>query len=221
MMKTLNTIPKIGFCLLICIGFYSNTHAQIYSSFGVDGGVSISNQILEEKDESKSCILKEKFGFYSGFNGYYGFKSYFGIAGDLAYIQKGTSEELFVNPPSDPNGNGETEMISYRVDVLSFTPSLQFNYPFSSTFQIGLTFGPRVDILMFENSNQFFEDFNPKFTKTATGLSTGLRLNYNLPNFLISVRLSGQYDFTKIASSQLVTLRNRAATFGIGLSYKL
>lgn len=206
------------YCLLI-LGLNSRSHAQGYSYFGFDGGVSISNQVWEDSDESYSSTKNDKYGFYSGFNGYYGFTNYFGLAGDLAYVQKGSIYELIVTSPANPMG--KAQRYDLGIDVLSFTPSLQFNYTYKPNFQLALLVGPRIDIFMSENSEYVFEDFNPIYNKTTYGFSTGLRMFYHFKMLLVSVRLTAHHDMSKILSNENLTIRNRSLIFGLGLSYKL
>ncbi|MBI5216506.1 MAG: PorT family protein [Ignavibacteriae bacterium] len=142
----------------------------------------------------------------------------FTLVSQLEYEQKGMVEEI-VNTEDDPVILREKD-INSRLDYLS-VPLLGKIYFSGKSLTPFFLAGPRVDFFLGYNSDDNF--FNPvydEFKKMVFGGTLGCGVE--IPKILISellVEIRYNADFTDSYNSPLLTVRNNAFDFWVGVKF--
>ncbi len=203
--------------------------------YGLKGGISISNQEFDFKNNFIDFEFKKRLGPQIGiFAEFPVFSENFRVVPELFYSQKGMSDEQIVTDETGPESKGTIKFIHY-VEYLSLPVSIKFA-PIQSIIVPYLMVGPRIDFYLTKNfntrvdatipvpenfpdeyfSNYYGVDFNKIDWGGTFGIGIETRL-YNKFNLLLEARYNP--NFTASFEDERKKIKNDAFDIVIGVGF--
>jgi len=211
-------MKKIPLIFLIFLSSFISK-AQFLNSFGINSGISFTNQHVELYQIDYKLETKTKIGFYTEVFLERTINEKFAFSVNFGYQQKGSCSD-FYGYAINHIENNEVEILKgddykFFIDYFSFYPLIIYKLNFQH-FDLLPFIGPRIDILScYSTDSQFGK---PDCNKLIAGLTAGAELQYTLSRFAIGVECKEMIDFTNAVNANGLKIRNNA--FNVGLKLK-
>jgi hypothetical protein len=211
-MKHIRTCLVLLICCF-CFFLYNKPQAGIIASYGIEGGLAVSNVT----GDYYLVTPKSRFSYTAGVQVEWLKSSIISVITELKYIQKGYSFDA-TNTKILPDGTIQdlgTATYLHRMDYISLPVLIRAEYkkyPLIPYLQVG----PRVD---FNLPSSRFEwiDVELDYKKTVMGGSAGAGMNYSVnKKMIVGVSVLYDFDFTKALESP--SLKNNSIVVELNIN---
>jgi hypothetical protein len=210
-MKHIRTcLVLLIFCF--CFFLYNKPQAGIIASYGIEGGLAVSNVTGDMFGATKSRLA-----FTAGVQAEWFKSSFVSFITQFKYIPKGYSFELpnaMILPDGTIQELGVTTYV-HRIDYFSLPVLIRGEYKKYSVMPY-LQVGPRVDFNL-ESSRIEGLGLVLDYKKIVMGGSAGAGLNCSIDKkVIVGVSLSYDFDFTKAIQSS--SLKNNSLVIELNIN---
>ncbi len=207
---------------LICILGSQLANAQFISSFGVKGGVALSNQSYQispiDYTLDTEPILSPSLVFFAeAFQG-----DHFTLQTDFAFACRGsstTTESITVDHQnSDQVIVNEGEKVTSRHRYLAISPMLRARTNKGGIDAYALL-GPRLDFLLYYSTDSDYplEEQN----NVILGLTMGVGVSFPMKQNLLFTEIQFQPDLSPVTNQEPLLLNNNSLVLTLGYRFKL
>jgi len=191
--------------------FSFSQYCAAQQQFGIKIGMATANQSWDYSTAGLDLDNNSRAGldigvFYLMYDG-----ESFDIIPEIRYIQKGTSAD-FIN-----TNIGQIVTLEPRADYLTITPMIKKTVPiWINPYFLA---GPRLDVLLGTNSEQFFDTFEKlRFLDFGVTLGAGFDFPFN-DQFYFLTEFRYEPSFINAYQTDNLEVKNTAFSVLIGLAY--
>ena len=205
-MKMIRIVTIVAILLFTC-----QSHSFAQKKAGLKIGMVNANQSWEYSTSGLDLGNESRPGLDVGvFYQWYDSES-FKIIPEIRYVQKGTSAQFF------NSWTGDYITLEPRADYLTIAPLIQKTIPIWINPYI--LAGPRLDVLLGTNSEQFFETYDKlRFLDFGVSLGAGFDFPFNDQVYFLT-EFRYEPSFINAYQSDNLEIRNTAFSVLVGLSY--